>query len=68
MVGIATNILPSSHGEYLIRDVNKENLRSGQLHVNILDRGIALLDTGTFESLGDVSEFVQVIEKRQWMK
>jgi glucose-1-phosphate thymidylyltransferase len=68
VVDVAKNIKPSPRGEYEITDVNKEYLSRGTLQVGVMDRGMAWLDTGTFDSLSDATEFVRVIEKRQSTK
>jgi glucose-1-phosphate thymidylyltransferase len=68
VVVIAKNLQPSPRGEYEITDVNKFYLEQGDLQVGVMDRGTAWLDTGTFDSLSDASEYVRVIEKRQATK
>ncbi len=65
VLDIARDLKPSARGEYEITDVNREYLRQGRLKVNVLDRGTAWLDTGTFTSLMQAGQYVQVIEERQ---
>ena len=68
VIDVAKNLKPSARGEYEITDVNKYYLEKGKLKVGLLSRGTAWLDTGTFSSLIQAAQFVQVIEERQNMK